>query len=235
MIRFLLTTFLVVFFFRSVAQAAPQEARLADKHLPFLKSYCFDCHDSGTQEGKVDLETLPLNITTFEQAELWQKILNALNAGEMPPNDSEQPGNSEKTDFLDALAQAMVDARKKLSDSGGKITMRRLNQREYRNTIQQLTWLSKSMSVHCPPMADQGTFDTVGSSQFISSDQIEQYLKLGTQRDRRRLSSVKRQSDSESKTFRVEPENTVNVESRKNMAQHGRDLPTLPALESRGR
>ena len=85
MIRFLLTTFLVVFFFRSVAQAAPQEARLADKHLPFLKSYCFDCHDSGTQEGKVDLETLPLNITTFEQAELWQKILNALNAGEMPP------------------------------------------------------------------------------------------------------------------------------------------------------
>ena len=217
MIRFLLTTFLVVFFFRSVAQAAPQEARLADKHLPFLKSYCFDCHDSGTQEGKVDLETLPLNITTFEQAELWQKILNALNAGEMPPNDSEQPGNSEKKDFLDALAQAMVDARKKLSDSGGKITMRRLNQREYRNTIQQLTGVKVDVN-SLPTDGGSGAFDTVGASQFISSDQIEQYLKLG----RSTIDEAfERQGamGQETKTFRVEPENTVNGKSRKNMAQ----------------
>ena len=182
MIRFLLTTFLVVFFFRSVAQAAPQEARLADKHLPFLKSYCFDCHDSGTQEGKVDLETLPLNITTFEQAELWQKILNALNAGEMPPNDSEQPGNSEKTDFLDALAQAMVDARKKLSDSGGKITMRRLNQREYRNTIQQLTGVKVDVN-SLPTDGGSGAFDTVGGVAVHLQRPDRAVSQAGTQHD----------------------------------------------------
>ena len=42
----------------------------------------------------MDLETLSLSITTIEQAEIWQKVLNSLNAGEMPPEDSEQPGNS---------------------------------------------------------------------------------------------------------------------------------------------
>ena len=44
-----------------------------------------------------------------------------------------------KADFLDALAQTMVDARRSLSDTGGEITMRRLNRREYQNSIEYLT------------------------------------------------------------------------------------------------
>ena len=92
------------------AQAAPPEASLSEQHQAFFKAHCFDCHDSETQEGKVDLEKLPFRITTIEQAELWQKVLNALNAGEMPPEDSEQPGNAEKADFLDDLAGTMVAA-----------------------------------------------------------------------------------------------------------------------------
>ena len=120
-------------------RANPPEVSLPERHQAFFKAHCLDCHDSETREGKVDLETLSFSITSVEQAELWQKVLNALNSGEMPPEDSEQPGNTEKADFLDDLARTMVAARKALSDSGGKITMRRLNRREYRNTIEQLT------------------------------------------------------------------------------------------------
>ena len=36
----------------------------------------------------------------------------------------------------------MVLARRKLSDSGGKITMRKLNRREYHNTIECLLALA---------------------------------------------------------------------------------------------
>ena len=67
-------------------------------------------------------------------------------------------------------------------------------------------------------MADRGTFDTVGASQFISSDQIEQYLKLG----RSAIDEALRASGGDgtgNKDFRVEPENTVNVKSRENMAK----------------
>jgi hypothetical protein len=99
----------------SFVQAASPEVRLPAKHSAFLKQHCLDCHDSETQEGKVNLETLSLRITTLEQAEHWQKVLNALNAGEMPPEDSEQPGNAEKADFLDDLARTMVSARRALS------------------------------------------------------------------------------------------------------------------------
>ena len=63
----------------------------------------------------------------------------SINAGEMPPEKKKQASNEEKAEFLDDLSETMVLARKALSDSGGKITMRRLNRREYQNTIKELT------------------------------------------------------------------------------------------------
>ena len=205
-------TFCVLtFWLCAFVRASPPEASLPDKHQAFFKAHCLDCHDSETREGKVDLETLSFRITTIEQAELWQKVLGALNSGEMPPKDSEQPGNTEKADFLDDLARTMVTARQVLSDSGGKITMRRLNRREYRNTIEQLTGVKIDVG-SLPTDGGSGTFDTVGASQFISSDQFEQYLKLG----RRAIDEAfQRQAARKqpSRVFRVEPENTVNVKN----------------------
>ena len=194
-----------------LSSASPPEVLFPDKHRSFFKAHCLDCHDSATQEGKVDLETLSFKITSVEQAEIWQKVLNTLNSGEMPPEDSEQPGNTEKADFLDALARTMVTARQALSDSGGKITMRRLNRREYRNTIKQLTGVNVDVG-SLPTDGGSGTFDTVGSSQFISSDQFEQYLKLGRQAidDAFKQLGTRKQP---SQVFHIEPEDTVNIKN----------------------
>ena len=201
----------------SFSGAADLEVELPTKHFALIDSYCMDCHDGETQKGKINLEALPFKVTTIEQAELWQKVLNAMNAGEMPPENKRQPKNAEKADFLDDLAQTMVLARKKLSDSGGKIIMRRLNRREYRNTIEHLTGVNLDVS-SLPSDGGAGTFDTVGASQFISSDQFEQYLKLGRIAidevfERRKLPSNK------PFTFRVELENTVNPVSLKDLKQ----------------
>ena len=214
--KLFITIICVAFFWLcSLVQGAPPEARFPEHHRTFFKTHCLDCHDSETKEGKVDLENLSFRIATIEQAELWQKILNVLNSGEMPPEDSKQPVNTEKADFLDDLAQTMVTARQALSDSGGNITLRRLNRREYRNTIEQLTGVKVDVG-SLPIDGGSGTFDTVGSSQFISSDQFEQYLKLGRQAidEAFERHAVR---GTPSKIFRVEPEDTVNVQSRKNM------------------
>ena len=215
--RFSSSVCLIVLWLCSSSHAATSEVHFPQEHQAFFKKHCLDCHDSATQEGGVDLETLSFTIATIEQAERWQKVLNVLNSGEMPPEDSEQPDGSEKADFLDELAQTMVSARRSLADSGGRITMRRLNRREYQNTIEQLLGLKVDVS-SLPADGGSGTFDTVGSSQFISSDQIEQYLKLG----RNALDEAfERQATRQqpAKTFRVEPENTVNVLSRKKIAE----------------
>ncbi|MBT4275211.1 MAG: DUF1587 domain-containing protein, partial [Verrucomicrobia bacterium] len=214
-IRFILSTLLLIGAF---AQAGEPAVQLPQKHRALLKDYCFDCHDTEMREGKVELETLPLLITTIEQAELWQKILNAMNAGEMPPEKKRQPDSAAKADFLDALAQTMVAVRRSFSDTGGKITMRRLNRREYRNSIKHLTGVNIDVS-NLPSDGGAGSFDTVGASQFISSDQFEQYLKLGRTAVDEVFERLKNVLSKKKLNYRLEPERTVNVASAKAMRQ----------------
>jgi hypothetical protein len=164
----------------SAAFAAAPQAILDAQHRAFLKDNCLTCHNAEKQKGKVRLDDIAFTVDTVEKADLWQKVLNSINSGEMPPKDEKQPDPAVKTDFLDDLSRTLVTARTALSDSGGKITMRRLNRREYKNTIRDLLGVDLRVN-ELPADGGAGTFDTVGSSLFMSSDQFEQYLALGRQ------------------------------------------------------
>jgi hypothetical protein len=175
-IRWLLL-FLVVGSLRAPA-AELSHAQLDEKHRAFLKDYCVECHNEKKQKGKLRLDDISFSLDSIERADHWQKILNQLNSGEMPPDDATQPERGRKSDFLDTLSHVLVTARRVIGDQGGKITLRRLNRREYRNTIRDL--LGVEMDVrNLPADGGIGTFDTVGASLFMSGDQLEEYLALG--------------------------------------------------------
>ena len=151
-------------------------AKLAEKHASVLKTYCYDCHDSSSEEAGVNLETLSSNIGgDMETAGMWQKVLGAINSGEMPPEDHAPIPDAAKLAFLEDLTAQMVQARRILGDSKGKIPLRRLNRREYANTIESLVGVRPDVSLLPADQTGAG-FDTQGASLFISSNQIEQYL-----------------------------------------------------------
>jgi mono/diheme cytochrome c family protein len=176
-LQLILTAWLLVLALQHAA-AAPPQAAVNERHKPLLNMYCVKCHGAETQEGKFRLDDLPFVISNIETAERWQKVLNALNAGEMPPSDEKQPDRAAKTDFLENLSQAMVAARKSLGDQNGVITMRRLNRREYKNTLRELLGVEVSVS-ELPSDVGNGGFDTVGTNLFMSANQFEQYQALG--------------------------------------------------------
>ena len=153
-------------------------AIVPEAHFAIFEKYCLECHDSLTEEGGVNLDEISFKIDTVASAELWQKVLNTLNSGEMPPEDEPQLSDKEKTEFLDDLSHEMVAAREILSDSGGMITMRRLNRREYENTIYDLLGVTIEAE-ELPADTNSDGFDTTGAALFFSSDQFEQYLSLG--------------------------------------------------------
>ena len=147
------------------------------RHQSLLDSHCKSCHGPEQQKGNFRVDDLPLEITSIESAERWQKVLNQLNSGEMPPEEEKQPPKAQKADFLDDLANLMVAARRNLADQNGAITMRRLNRREYKNTLREL--LSVEINVNeLPSDTGIGSFDTVGSNLFMSGNQFEQYQSL---------------------------------------------------------
>ncbi len=189
----------------STLVAQPPTAVLDARHRAFFRSYCTDCHNAEKQKGKVRLDDIAFTLDSVEKADLWQKVLNSLNAGEMPPEDEKQPAAAEKTDLLDDLSRTLVAARTTLSDSGGKITMRRLNRREYKNTIRDLLGVDLRVN-ELPADGGAGNFDTVGSSLFMSSDQVEQYLALGRQALDEHFARYVAPSGSKPRQMRVEAE-----------------------------
>jgi hypothetical protein len=137
--------------------------RLDAKHQQLFKDTCVSCHGPDKQKGKFRIDQLSLKVDTVETAERWQKVLNQINSGEMPPEDSKQPERVAKTEFLDSLSHTLMAARRSLGDSGGMITMRRLNRREYKNTLRDLLGVDINVR-ELPADGGAGTFDTVGSS-----------------------------------------------------------------------
>jgi len=169
---------LLSFLFAALLHAAEPSAVVNEQHRSLLKTYCVKCHGVEKQKGKLRIDDLPFSITDIQTAERWQKVLNAMNSGEMPPEDEKQPERAAKADLLDDLSNAMVAARRNLGDQNGVITMRRLNRREYKNTLRELLGVDVSVS-ELPGDSGNGGFDTVGSNLFMSANQFEQYQALG--------------------------------------------------------
>ncbi len=182
-----------------------REAIMPSSHAEIIETYCLDCHDAFTEEAGINLEDINYNIAhDIKTAELWQKVLNTLNSGEMPPEKKKQLPDEAKTRLLDDLSQQIVTARSILSDSGGVIPLRRLNRREYQNTIEDLIGVVPDVS-NLPNDQAASEFDTLGGSLFFSSDQLENYL--GTAKRALELSlGLRKQKPS--KTIRLEPEHT---------------------------
>ena len=188
---------------------------MPERYREFFQSYCTECHGEKKQKGKVRLDNLSLKIDNLKTADEWAKILNSLNSGDMPPEEAKQPDQAAKADFLEVLSQAMVVARKALSDQDGNITMRRLNRREYQNTLREL--LGVDMDVGGLP-SDGGAdrFDTVGSSLFMSPDQFELYRELG--RKALDLSFKLSVENSSVQKHHIEPELELTDKMEKDLA-----------------
>ncbi len=94
-------------------------ARMDEKFRAFIQEHCVACHNVQKWEGQLRLDEISFVIDSVAKADAWQKILNQINTGEMPPEHSKQPDRGAKTEFLEALSTTMVLARKTLSDGCG--------------------------------------------------------------------------------------------------------------------
>jgi len=138
----------------------------------FIEKHCIACHGPEKQKGKLRLDEMPLEMSNDSIAAHWQDVLDMLNAGDMPPEDEEQPSKEELTVFLAELTGKLKDARRQLSDQGREVAMRRLNRREYVNSIERLFGFRVSTD-SLPEDDPADPFDTIGSQQFFSAYHFE--------------------------------------------------------------
>ena len=196
---------------------------------PFINSYCIDCHGRNNQEGQVRFDRTDWQIKNNDTAQRWQDVLDQLNGGDMPPREAKQPADEELTAVLEQLTKTLVVARRRLTDSGGEIRMRRLNKREYSNTIRSLFGFDVALD-DIPDDGEIQSFDTVGTEQYFTSMHLEAYLELGKRIASEALNfNTKRKRDVE--ISRTEPETRVTKKMRDKLA----DLDKKMAMKKEGK
>ena len=194
----------------------------ADSIKPFFQKHCFRCHASDDAEGEMRLDQLPSVITDAQTAETWQEVLDVLNAGEMPPENERQPSREELADVIGALTDGLFETRKRLADKR-EVTIRRLNRREYANTIHDLL----GVPIDTQDLPDDGTvdgFDTIGDAHFMSVAQFDAYLEIGRQALDRALvdGPIPERSIS-----RIEPEQERNAKARASIQASVKEIPEI--------
>lgn len=197
---------------------------------PFLKEYCIDCHGPRKQKGQVRFDKISWDIADNDTAQRWQDVLDQINGGEMPPEEATQPFDDETSEFLDRLTGTMQIVQRRLTDHGGEITMRRLNQREYSNSIRHLFGFDVAYD-EIPENGEIATFDTVGSEQLFTSHHFDKYLELG----RRIAMESFRYNHSKYKKPSIErkqPEESVTQKLRKKLAENDRKMAMKTAGKS---
>lgn len=162
----------------AAADSRPEPPQMSPLHRKIFARACLDCHSAEQPEAGMRLDNMPLALDSIEAAERWQRVLNELNAGTMPPSDAPQLAAAEKITLLDELSTSLAAARRLLADAGPRVPLRRLNRREYRNTI--LALLGVEVDVRPLPSDDVADgFDTAGGALFMSSEQALLYQQLG--------------------------------------------------------
>ena len=180
----------------AIAPVAPgaEHAEVSPGVRTFLQEHCFQCHGPEKQKGSQRFDTMPTTIADEAIAQRWQDVLDVLNLDEMPPEDADQPDKDDLADVLETLTSDLAEARKRLTDAGGETVIRRLNRREYAETIRHLFGVPIETEL-LPEDAEIDGFDTLGQAQSFSSLHLERYLDLGRRALDRTLLTERRYDD----------------------------------------
>jgi len=142
----------------------------------FLKSHCYECHDSNTQEGRLDLTKVTFNLNDPLMFATWVKVHDRVKAGEMPP-ESPRPSVREQSEFLRALSDRLATADAERIQDSGRSTWRRMNRYEYENTLRDVLgapWLQVRDIL--PEDGESHRFNKIGDALDVSHVQMARYL-----------------------------------------------------------
>jgi hypothetical protein len=161
------------------AASLPVAAVETEAIQPFLTTYCNDCHGAEKQKGDRRFDQLTLPVTKVDTLIELKDILDQLHLGEMPPSKAKQPSGEEQAAFVAQLTSALSQGREQLASTGGSTVLRRLNRREYIETIGDL--FSLNMAAFDPTTKfprDQTAehMDNLGDVLQTSGYLLEQYL-----------------------------------------------------------
>ena len=182
----------------------------ADKIEHFFASHCVRCHGEKKRKGKVALHTLRADdLSAGRDLELWEKILEVLEANEMPPEDEPHPKDADRRAAAKWIGSTLKSRIEKDEKRPSTSTTRRLTNVEYENTMRDLLGFPLKLAENLPEDPEKPyRFNNTAEFMLLGPEQIDRYLENA----RRALASAI-----------VDPEKPEVHRTRREWKAHGRD------------
>ncbi|WP_435018845.1 DUF1592 domain-containing protein [Tundrisphaera sp. TA3] len=142
---------------------------------PILADRCYACHGNGSKKGGVVLDDFATDQDLLARKDLWLSVLKNVRAGLMPPPGKDQPSAEEKA-HLEAWIKRGAFGLDPRNPDPGRVTLRRLNRVEYRNTIRDLMGIDFRADEEFPVDDNGYGFDNIGEVLTVSPLLLEKYM-----------------------------------------------------------
>src|SRR5213075_3106094 len=133
------------------------------------------CHADGANKGGITFDEFKSDQLLLEDRDLWWKALKNLRADLMPPPKKVQPTAAQKK-LIEEWIKTNVFKTDQENPDPGRVTVRRLNRVEYRNTIRDLMGIDFDTEKEFPPDDSGHGFDNIGDALTLSPMLLEKYL-----------------------------------------------------------
>jgi hypothetical protein len=155
----------------------PVDAAGFDRDVrPILKNTCSGCHNSTVMSGGVNLLPYIDPATIASDRDAWDKIYQKIQAGEMPPRGVPRPPQEKIEALLKFVKGEFDKADAAIKPDPGRVTARRLNRNEYRNTIRDLLAVDFRADKDFPTDDSGYGFDNIADILTVSPVLMEKYL-----------------------------------------------------------
>ena len=153
-----------------------------------LDRYCVRCHNARLRTGNLVLG----NLTTegiLQQPKVWERVLQKLRAGAMPPQGQPRPDKTTYDGFVSSLEGAL-DQAAALTPNPGRSVLHRLNRTEYANVIRDLLGLEVDSSLLLPRDDTGYGFDNNADHLTVSPMLMERYMSAARKLSRLAVGDV---------------------------------------------
>ncbi|HYI92361.1 MAG TPA: DUF1592 domain-containing protein [Bryobacteraceae bacterium] len=157
-------------------EAKPAGPSFESTVTPVLAKSCVACHNDRMASGGLNLGPFQAPSSIMTQREDWERILQKIRTGEMPPKGMPRL----PAEHTDALAKFIHEkweiADKSIPPDPGRVTARRLNRNEYSNTVRDLLGVDFRAEKDFPTDDSGYGFDNIGDVLTISPVLMEKYI-----------------------------------------------------------
>ncbi len=169
--------------FLSFGSAAIACGQTTAKSSEFFKTYCLECHGEEKPKAGLNLARIVAQTSVGPHADDWDKVVEVLEAAEMPPADAKKiPTELERTAAAAAIRATLKTYERAHAGEPGRVTMRRLTSGEYTYAIRDLTGLDLKAGIDSSSDSVGGEgFTNFGDVQFMQDASVERYLEAAKQ------------------------------------------------------